>query len=102
MHDMIRGKVFQAPPPDPNLFAFPPTISLISRTPLGRAPTGQGGAEGGCRSGEIERLDLQLKLPQPGVGVLNVTGDIQGWSFSEPMPKPCVKVHCNSTFKLQS
>ncbi|KAL3158059.1 hypothetical protein ABBQ32_011669 [Trebouxia sp. C0010 RCD-2024] len=90
MHDMIRGKVFQAPPPDPNLFAFPPTLSLISRTPHGRVPTGRGKG-GRCISGETERLDLQLTLPQPGVGVLNVTGNIQGWSFSDPMPKPYTK-----------
>lgn len=96
MHDMIRGKVFPAPRPDPNLFAFPPTLSLVSRNPHGRVPTGQGeGAR--CKPGEIERLDLQLKLPQPGVGVLNVTGNIQGWSFSDPMPKSYTKVCCYVT-----
>lgn len=91
MHDMLRGKVFHAPPPDTGLFAFSPTIHLVSRTPLGKGPLGQvAGAR--CRAGETERLDLEMKLPQPGVGVLNVTGNIQGWSFSDPLPKSFAKV----------
>lgn len=91
MHDMIRGKVFHAPSPDAGLFASTPDVLLISRTPLGRGPL-ERVAGGRCRAGETERLDLELKLPQPGVGVLNVTGDIQGWSFSDPLPRSFAKV----------
>ena len=91
MHDMIRGKVFRAPPPDANLFASTPAVHLISRTPLGGKPLGRA-AGGRCRAHETERLDLELKLPQPGVGVLNVTGNIQGWSFSDPLPRAFAKV----------
>lgn len=91
MHDMIRGKVFHAPPSDTGLFAFAPTIHLSGRTPLGKGPPGQvAGAK--CKKGDMERLNLELKLSQPGVGVLNVTGNIQGWSFSEPLPKSFAKV----------
>ena len=99
MHDMIRGKVFQAPPPDTDLFAFAPTIHLVSRTPLGKGPLGQV-AGGQCRAGQMERLDLEMKLPQPGVGVLNVTGNIQGWSFSDPLPKSFAKVRCSDRQEL--
>lgn len=91
MHDMIRGKVFHAPPPNADLFSSMPAVHLISRTPLGRGPLGRA-AGGRCRAGETERLDLELNLPQPGVGVLNVIGNIQGWSFSDPLPKSFAKV----------
>lgn len=91
MHDMIRGKVFEAPLPDPHLFATPPTMHLISRTIQGWRVSG-GAAGGLCTAGETERLNLEMRLPQPGVGVLNVTGSIQDWSFSDPLPKSATKV----------
>ena len=97
MHDMIRGRVFEAPLPDPHLFATPPTMNLISRTPQGRGVLGRSAGEP-CTAGETERLDLELRLPQPGVGVLNVTGSLQGWSFSKPLPKSSSKVRCCKSF----
>ena len=91
MHDMIRGKVFKASPPDPHLFAHPPTLRLVSRVSRSSEASEQS-TEGSCKAGETERLKLVLQLPQPGVGVLNVTGSIQGWSLSDPLPQSSTKV----------
>ena len=81
MHDMIRGKVFGAPPADPKLFPTLPTVRLLTKD-----------APGACTAGGTDRLHLELRLPRPGVGVLNVTGPLQGWSFTDQLPIPVSKV----------
>ncbi|KAL0027903.1 hypothetical protein WJX79_001663 [Trebouxia sp. C0005] len=75
MHDMIRGKVFEAPPADKELFPTPPTVHLLSRD----------------SSGGTDRLHLELRLPRPGVGVVNVTGPLHAWSFTDQLPRPVSK-----------
>ena len=81
MHDMIRGLLVEAPPTDLGLFPAPPSIHLISRD----------GPET-CTAGGTDRLRLGLKLPRPGVGVLNVTGPLQAWSFTDQLPRSVTKV----------
>ena len=80
MHDMIRGKVFEGPPADKELFPTPPTVHLLSRD-------SSGGTAGGT-----DRLHLELKLPRPGVGVVHVTGPLHAWSFIDQLPRPVFKV----------
>ncbi len=80
MHDMIRGKVFEGPPADKELFPTPPTVHLLSRD-------SSGGTAGGT-----DRLHLELKLPRPGVGVVHVTGPLHAWSFTDQLPRPVSKV----------
>lgn len=80
MHDMIRGKVFEGPPADKELFPTPPTVHLLSRD-------SSGGTAGGT-----DRLQLELKLPRPGVGVVHVTGPLHAWSFTDQLPRPVSKV----------
>ena len=80
MHDMIRGQVFEGPPADRGLFPTPPTVHLLSRDTSG------GTAEG------TDRLHLELRLPRPGVGVVNVTGPLHAWSFTDQLPRPVSKV----------
>ena len=75
MSDMIRGKVFDAPPPDRRIFPASPYIQLISRD-----------STQSCLPGRTDRLHLELKLPRPGVGVVNVTGPLQAWSFTDQLP----------------
>lgn len=79
MHDMIRGRVFEAPPADRGLFPTPPTVHLLSRD-----------SSGGTARG-TDRLHLELRLPRPGVGVVNVTGPLHAWSFTDQLPRPVSK-----------
>ena len=75
MSDMIRGKIFDAPPPDRHIFPASPYIQLVSR-----------GSTQSCLPGRMDRLHLELKLPMPGVGVVNVTGPLHAWSFTDQLP----------------
>ena len=87
MHDMLRGRVFEAPPADPSLSSHPPQMHLKAAKPITPEPGLRPSSSAAC-----VQLDLELRLSQPAVGVLNVTGHIQAWvQGAFPDPEPQVK-----------
>jgi len=40
----------------------------------------------GSTGGRGLRLELELRLPAPGWGFMNITGPLQAWSFTKTLP----------------
>ncbi|KAK9839614.1 hypothetical protein WJX81_000975 [Elliptochloris bilobata] len=60
-----------APPPEPGMFARGAlAITLAQRE---------------YRAANATRLHLVMRLPRPGWGSLNITGDVRGWSFTDKL-----------------
>lgn len=91
MHDMIRGRTYRAPLAAPSLSQHPPQMHLIAS----KLVESSDGYNHGSNSASVQ-LDLELRLPRPAVGVLNVTGPVQAWrqgSFQAPEKQVLPFVH---------
>ena len=94
MHDMIRGRIFVAPPADPSLSQDPPQMHLVAAK-LITSP--HGSSSKNMSSPSSIQLDLELRLPRPAVGVLNVTGSVQSWlqgAFPDPIGQVKLILYC--------
>ena len=71
--EIFSPLTFAAPPPEPQDLQILPSIRLASRGSAGEAA-------------EKLRLHLEMRLPGPAWGFVNVTGPLLAWSFTDPPP----------------
>lgn len=99
--EVWRPISFAAPPPHPSLTRQLPAIELVRSEALPAAgaaaaaaghqacsaldPT-KGGGSCAIRDSPRQRLHLELRLQSMGWGVLNVTGPLLAWSFTDALP----------------
>lgn len=76
--EIFSPVTFAAPPPDAKDLQLLPSIRLARRS---RPP-----ASGGPEAAKKLRLHLEIQLPGPAWGFVNVTGPLLAWSFTDPPP----------------
>ena len=95
MHDMIRGEVYEGPPADPSLMQRPPhvEVTMVHDVEPSNTPHGASEAHHGLQRSTAEsyQLDVELRLPRPAVGVLNITGSADVW-VKAPFAHPAQQV----------
>ena len=77
--DLLRGPSLAAPPIEGFLAHTLPALHKKKQTPSQTNPG-------------FEKLELKLNLPHAAVGVLNITGPLQSWSWAETLPHTMLPV----------
>lgn len=68
VHQLMQFVSLAAPPPERGMYAHGALAITLAQREHRRAGT--------------SRLHLVMRLPRPGWGSLNITGDVRGWSFT--------------------
>ena len=96
---LFNPMTLAAPPPEPKDLRALPSINLKSSTDSPATSVPGAGTDSDAAALPNHRLQLEIRLPGPGWGFLNVTGPLLAWSFTEVLPvatDPQVSQQCQA------